>query len=833
MLAGEAALPDDGTRQSWVTVTRTGSFTDPRYGRFAITRDMLLGMVKNFDARTLGVDVFLDVAHEPEKGAAATIKKLAVVGNKLRALVEWTDYGIEAVKTRGLKYLSADFHENFLDNEQGHFHGPLLQGAGLTNRPVIKHLDPVQLSCDAGGDTPVVIHPELARILLSEAKETMNKVLKALLEKLAAKKLSQVALDTVKQLGETQLKDVTDETEAERVCGLLEQAAVQLSEQLAQLPAGHAAPVIQLSVGSSLSPDTINAAVSKVLAEQAQTAKQLAETTDARRKLLSDTIGAAEGLDDGLKKELSERVATLINADWSEDQVRTLAQSQINAGNSIVAARQLSTLGYGPNGTPHIVVPNDGTKKLSDLYRDHLGRTDMAYALHLDPKAKLHPFCARVLSEFDRIHGYQLDAELKVLSQGATDMGSTSLPVGVQREVIREALSDLNVLALVQTLTDFGAQATTQIPYEIRDTSQVINDGVVYEGQPIPLAGVTQAMDMTFITPMKLALSVTNEVLHFTRASAINWDALARNIESNARVLRELVHRRICNELQRASDSYLAVPVANESFTAQLNGAKHTIKTTGFPIVRPFQARDLAGNAVGTAENPITVTLNSAVISQYDGSGKQAAGTYWRVLSYNLGTIQFVTQEGVPVTPANTGTNTISYGMATNVVKFDLDIQGGVTNEIWLNGLVQKIGSRKAMMSTQRYVQPNFLLMSPTLNDTITNAEQFVVERKRDGSNTNSDGDLATIKGVPSFGTNAPGVDMGDERILMGQRGVGAYTVAKPFITGEPIEMTNNGQPIGKKVAYGEEYNAITVPKPVRDRFTSVVVYSATARAAI
>ncbi|MTD32399.1 hypothetical protein [Paludibacterium denitrificans] len=168
--------------------------------------------------------------------------------------------------------------------------------------------------------------------------------------------------------------------------------------------------------------------------------------------------------------------------------VRALAQSQIETGNQITAARQLSAIGYGPTGTPHITVPAEGPKKLSEIYREHLARTESAYTLNLDPKAQLHPFCARVLSEFDRIHGYQLDAELKVLSQGATDMGSTQLPFGVQREVIRQALSDLNVLELVQTLTDFTAQATTQIPYEIRDTSQVMNDGVVYEGQPIPFA---------------------------------------------------------------------------------------------------------------------------------------------------------------------------------------------------------------------------------------------------------------------------------------------------------------------------------------------------------
>ena len=40
MLA-DAVSVDSGNRQSWVTVTRAGNFTDPRYGAFSITRQML------------------------------------------------------------------------------------------------------------------------------------------------------------------------------------------------------------------------------------------------------------------------------------------------------------------------------------------------------------------------------------------------------------------------------------------------------------------------------------------------------------------------------------------------------------------------------------------------------------------------------------------------------------------------------------------------------------------------------------------------------------------------------------------------------------------------
>ena len=130
---------------------------------------MLLAMVRSFDAGLPGIEIFLDLNHEPGAGAAATIRKLKMVGDKLRGLAEWMDYGRDGVKKKGMRYLSAEFSENWQDNEQGNYHGPVLLGAGLTIRPVIKGLDPVLLS-EPGADIPLLLHPELARTLLSEAK---------------------------------------------------------------------------------------------------------------------------------------------------------------------------------------------------------------------------------------------------------------------------------------------------------------------------------------------------------------------------------------------------------------------------------------------------------------------------------------------------------------------------------------------------------------------------------------------------------------------------------------------------------------------------------------
>ncbi|OQS26783.1 hypothetical protein [Chromobacterium violaceum] len=72
------AYVPDAKPASWVTLSREGSFSDPRYGRFEISRDMQLAMIRNFEAGVTGTDIFLNVNHQPGDGAAAKLCKLAV-----------------------------------------------------------------------------------------------------------------------------------------------------------------------------------------------------------------------------------------------------------------------------------------------------------------------------------------------------------------------------------------------------------------------------------------------------------------------------------------------------------------------------------------------------------------------------------------------------------------------------------------------------------------------------------------------------------------------------------------------------------------------------------
>ena len=594
---------NDETTSSWVTLTRTGTWNHPRYGRFSITSHMLQEMVANFEADTYGQEISIDVGHVPDEGSAGRIVQLSIEGNRLRARIEWTPWGRKQVTEKGYRYFSVDFHDNWLDPETEREHGPVLFGAALTTRPFVKRLDPVELSEEF---TPpahrVYMHQELRRQLsehvetlkMNWLKELERKLTELGLSKAVVTQLCESAKAAAKHLGEDQdaLKALSDQfvNTGKSLAESVGDKDVKLSIEMPKAPAKGGKEGEGADAGTQLSEDKVGEIVAKQLAEAQRKAdeqeRKLAESLDARKKILSDVINAAEGLEDEQRKELTEEVEDLLTPDMPEDKVRKLAEYQVSQANKVAAARKLADLGYqdSRSGSPHITVDDQNTvKKLSDCIRENLAKTSSAQFGGLKLPKQDGPFVARVLAEFDRRHAPSYDREHKVLAGETSWDGNTDLPVGFKREVIREALSDLNILNLLQTMTDFQATTTVQIPYEERDGSAIVNDGIVHEGQGIPSAGISQKMDVAYTQAMKLAMNMTNEIMFFTRASAMNWDAFARNVQSNARFIRELLQRRIANELQRSADAYNAGNITGESIAAQLDGSTNTIKTAEFP----------------------------------------------------------------------------------------------------------------------------------------------------------------------------------------------------------------------------------------------------------
>lgn len=809
--------------QTWVTVTRTGRFADPRYGEFDITRPMLEEMVRNFDANTYGQKIFLDVAHKPENGAAAEVLKLAIEGDRLRALVAWTPKGVKAVKEDGFVYLSAEYHENFIDNEAQVPHGCVLLGAGLVTRPCIKRLDPVTLSETPGGESVLLLHPTLLSELISEVKKTMNKHLQQLEADLRAKKLSEAAIQSILSAARKALDGQTDDTAMKALCEAFLDSVKHLTE-------GQAPGPITVSVG--MTNEAVAALVAKQLADAQSAAKTLAEAGAAKIKLLTETIGERVK-DSELAKELTEAVAGLVGG-LSDEQIKEVAARQIALGEKMEASKKLAAMGFNFRGNAIISVDSSNEiKKLQDAVDKRLGfdgslrkRYPLSGGVEIEDGKAL---AEKVLAKFDSENGHRLHAEVKMLAGGDGIMSDVAVPAVFERTVIREMLYQTVGLALVDVGTDTFSQSVS-IPYSYRDTTAAGKDSTrIYEGQAVRRAGIKQALDIAYPIPQKLAFEISDEMRYLAGNGQINFDVVAENARNAIRIVGEDTERLIWNEQVNASDEYSVTAVTNENLTG-VNGTNKVFVLTNFPVVKPRKYFDLQGNQIGSTVNPLTMTYNAAACYEYDGSGTQSAGTYF-VMDYNLGEVRFVTQAGAAVTPTNGLTITVTaYSYSTNVAKWDSDL-GSLAVDKKYDDLLYKIGLRKVVLEDQRAYQAAQMLLSGTLMTAIEQASTFAANYAKPGTTLDQNGNLGAVKGIPGFKSYAPGLQLADNRIVVGQRGLTRYRMLKPWSLGQlQDQKDSNGRFTGKKEAYGDQFVALFTPAPLKGGFTSIVVYSATGR---
>ena len=396
--------------------------------------------------------------------------------------------------------------------------------------------------------------------------------------------------------------------------------------------------------------------------------------------------------------------------------------------------------------------------------------------------------------------------------------------------MIREALYPLVALKFVNVGTSEFAVAA-QIPYSYRDVTAAGRDSTrKYEGQGIARAGIKQAMETAYPIPQKLAFEVSDELRYLTGAGRIDFDATAENVRNASRIIGEDLERLILNECVNAGDEF-AVSAGSDTLTATVNGTNKVFVTSNFPVVRPRKVFDLQCNQVGSTVNPIVVTLNSIVRQEYDGSGTQSAGTYY-TMDYNLGEIRFVSETGASVTPTNAWPLVVTYSYTTNVTKFDTDLGALKVGEKW-DDFIYRYGLRRSVLEDQRFYRANFGLMSGTVHEQVLLANQFAAINDRGQTSVSGAGDLGSIRSVPNFKSFAPGLQLGDTRVLIGERGNTRFRMAKPWQMGELQDQKDvNGRFTGKKEAYGDQFIFLHTPSQLKGCYSSVVLYSAAGRVA-
>ena len=138
----------DGKKSSWIEVFREGEWNHPKWGIIKGTKKLFNDFISNWKSNVLGREIALDKTHNPEEGATGWIKDMKIVGDRLKALVEWTPWGIELIEQKGFKYFSPEYRDSYTDKESGKEHKNVLFGGALTNRPFLTDLAPIVLSED-------------------------------------------------------------------------------------------------------------------------------------------------------------------------------------------------------------------------------------------------------------------------------------------------------------------------------------------------------------------------------------------------------------------------------------------------------------------------------------------------------------------------------------------------------------------------------------------------------------------------------------------------------------------------------------------------------------
>lgn len=171
--AYEIILAEDEKSISHVQICEAGKFEHWDDSTFEITKEMLQNMKINFDNNVKKIDLAIDYFHASHAEAAGWIKavNLENEGTQLWCDVDWTENAKAKILSKEVRYLSIDYDPDYKDNKTGKKYGATLNGAGLTNRPFIKGMNPILSEISAMLDK----HPEklehIQRILASDAKK--------------------------------------------------------------------------------------------------------------------------------------------------------------------------------------------------------------------------------------------------------------------------------------------------------------------------------------------------------------------------------------------------------------------------------------------------------------------------------------------------------------------------------------------------------------------------------------------------------------------------------------------------------------------------------------
>jgi phage I-like protein len=136
-----------------------GRWKNPKYGLIEASVSKFKNFIENWKQKTIGRDIGLDFNHQSGKSAGWVtnlfIEQDEAGKNKLRAEIELTPVGKQAIESKEYRYISPEFTDSYRDKETGVDKKNCILNLALTNKPFLS-MNPVLMSEDlekSYGDT--------------------------------------------------------------------------------------------------------------------------------------------------------------------------------------------------------------------------------------------------------------------------------------------------------------------------------------------------------------------------------------------------------------------------------------------------------------------------------------------------------------------------------------------------------------------------------------------------------------------------------------------------------------------------------------------------------
>lgn len=204
-------LADDAGHQ-WVHALPIGEYDHPIYGKLKFTPERIRKFADSVTLKVRGIDPDIDYDHKLDsskgKKAAGWVKGAEARDDGLWLFVEWTPEAASSIHSKEYRYFSAEFANEWEDGKGNKFTDVVL-GGGLTNRPFVKDLVPINFSevmDDTSNKENEMDRKQLIKLLSLSDDATDEQIEQAIKDKGSSPDLSEYTV-TVDKDGKVTAKD--------------------------------------------------------------------------------------------------------------------------------------------------------------------------------------------------------------------------------------------------------------------------------------------------------------------------------------------------------------------------------------------------------------------------------------------------------------------------------------------------------------------------------------------------------------------------------------------------------------------------------------------------